>query len=82
MDPHVVAVLEAAADALGAPYATMASGAGHDTMLVARRVPSAMVFVPCRDGISHAPDEHADPADAALAGHVMLDALTRLWDDR
>ena len=82
MDPHVVAVLEAAADALGTPYATMASGAGHDTMLVARRVPSAMVFVPCRDGISHAPDEHADPADAALAGHVMLDALTRLWDDR
>jgi allantoate deiminase len=82
MDPHVVAVLEAAADALGTPFTTMPSGAGHDTMLVARRVPSAMVFVPCRDGISHAPDEHADPADAALAGHVMLDALTRLWNDR
>jgi acetylornithine deacetylase/succinyl-diaminopimelate desuccinylase-like protein len=82
MDVRVVAALEAAADALGTPYATMASGAGHDTMLVAGRVPSAMVFVPCRDGISHAPDEHADPADAALACRVMLDALTRLWNDR
>jgi len=67
---------------MGTRHTTMPSGAGHDTMLVAGRVPSAMVFVPCRDGVSHAPDEHADPADAALASHVMLHALTRLWDDR
>jgi acetylornithine deacetylase/succinyl-diaminopimelate desuccinylase-like protein len=38
--------------------------------LVARATPAAMVFVPCRDGISHAPQEWADPAHGALAAHV------------
>jgi acetylornithine deacetylase/succinyl-diaminopimelate desuccinylase-like protein len=57
----------------------MASGAVHDTQLVASAgVPSAMLFVPCRDGISHSPAEHAEPADAALAAHVCLGALERL----
>ncbi len=58
--------------------AELPSGAAHDTMLVARRVPSAMVFVPCVDGISHAPDEQADPYDAAVGAHVMLEAIERL----
>jgi N-carbamoyl-L-amino-acid hydrolase len=47
-------------------------------MCVAGRVPSAMVFVPCRDGISHAPEENSDPADAALATEVVLNAIVRL----
>ena len=59
----------------------MASGGGHDTMSSPPR-PVGMVFVPCRDGISHSPHEVADPADGALASHVMLDALTRLWNYR
>jgi N-carbamoyl-L-amino-acid hydrolase len=78
LDRGVVAVLGEAATACGAHWTTMVSGAAHDAMLVARRVPSAMVFVPCRDGVSHAPDEYADPAHAALGAHVMLDALMRL----
>jgi acetylornithine deacetylase/succinyl-diaminopimelate desuccinylase-like protein len=56
----------------------MPSGAAHDTMCVAPFVPSAMVFVPCRDGISHSPAEHAEPADAALAAEVVLNALVAL----
>jgi acetylornithine deacetylase/succinyl-diaminopimelate desuccinylase-like protein len=47
-------------------------------MCVADRVPSAMVFVPCRDGISHAPDEEADPADGALAAEVIFSAIQQL----
>jgi hydantoinase/carbamoylase family amidase len=78
MDRSVVDVLGEAADACGARWTTMVSGAAHDAMLVARRVPTAMVFVPCREGISHAPDEYADPAHGALGAHVMLDALVRL----
>jgi acetylornithine deacetylase/succinyl-diaminopimelate desuccinylase-like protein len=44
-------------------------------MCVAERVPSAMVFVPCKDGISHHPAESADPADAALAAEIILNAI-------
>jgi len=78
LDPGVVAALEEAAAATGEPAMTMHSGAAHDTMCVAARVPSAMVFVPCRDGISHHPAEHAEPADAALAAEIMLNAIVAL----
>ncbi len=78
LDPGVVGALEEAAAATGEPAMTMHSGAAHDTMCVAARVPSAMVFVPCRDGISHHPAEHAEPADAALAAEIMLNAIVAL----
>jgi hydantoinase/carbamoylase family amidase len=72
LDGGIVAALCAAADACGEPWLKMRSGAAHDTMNVALRVPSAMVFVPCEEGISHSPLEKADPADAALGAEVML----------
>jgi allantoate deiminase len=81
MDPHVVEALERAAQISGAPWRRMPSGAAHDTQMLARRVPSAMLFVPCRDGISHSPEESADPADAALGVRVMLAAIRELLSD-
>ena len=78
LDSRIVAALESAAEATGEPFTTMHSGAAHDTMCVAARVPSAMVFVPCKDGISHHPDEDADPADAALAAEIILAAIQSL----
>ncbi len=75
LDADLVAALEDAAAATDEPFTTMVSGAAHDTMCVASRVPSAMVFVPCRDGISHHPAEEARPEDAALAAEVILDAI-------
>jgi hydantoinase/carbamoylase family amidase len=78
MDTAVVEALSAAAAASGAPYRQMPSGAGHDTQVIAPRVPSAMLFVPCKDGVSHDPSEKADPADGALAAEVMLNAIRRL----
>lgn len=78
LDPGIVAALERAARASGEPYRLMHSGAAHDTMCVAERVPSAMVFVPCKDGISHSPEEEADPADAALAAEIILNAIREL----
>jgi hydantoinase/carbamoylase family amidase len=78
MDEDVVAALEAAARTSGEPYRLMPSGGGHDTQLVAPLVPSAMVFVPCRDGISHSPDEEANPADAALGAEIVLNAIGSL----
>ncbi|MGH3006293.1 MAG: M20/M25/M40 family metallo-hydrolase, partial [Gaiellaceae bacterium] len=78
LDERIVSALEAAAKASGEPFRVMASGAAHDTMCVADHVPSAMVFVPCKDGISHSPDEDADAADAALAAEIILSAIRSL----
>jgi allantoate deiminase len=78
MDSRIVDALEAAAAATGEPYTQMHSGAAHDTMCVADRVATAMVFVPCRDGISHHPAEDADPEDAALAAEIILNAIAAL----
>jgi hydantoinase/carbamoylase family amidase len=78
MDQHIVTTLETVAAGTGEQYTTMISGAAHDTMCVADRVPTAMVFVPCRDGLSHTPLEEAEPADAALGAEVMLGAIQTL----
>jgi hydantoinase/carbamoylase family amidase len=75
MDTGIVSMLEQAAARSGEPFMTMISGAAHDTMCVADRVPTAMVFVPCRDGLSHTPEEDADPVDAAVGVEVMLGAI-------
>ena len=78
LDTGVVGALQAAAEESGESFARMHSGAAHDTMSIAGRVPSAMVFVPCKDGISHSPEEDADPADAALGAEIMLNAIITL----
>ena len=78
LDERIVAALDEAAGDTGEPYVKMHSGAAHDTMCVAERVPSAMVFVPCKDGISHHPAEDADPADAALGAEIILNAIRTL----
>ncbi len=77
MDANVVGALEAAAAESGHAYTVMFSGGGHDTQNIALHIPSAMVFVPCKDGISHSPAEDADTADAAVAVEVMLNAIVR-----
>jgi hydantoinase/carbamoylase family amidase len=80
MDDRLVAALHEAARSTGEPFMRMPSGAAHDTMCVADHVPTVMVFVPCRDGISHAPDEEADPTDAALGAEIILTAIGSLRD--
>jgi hydantoinase/carbamoylase family amidase len=78
MDGQIVAALERAAAATGEPFIAMPSGAAHDTMCVADHKPTAMVFVPCKDGVSHSPAEDSDTRDAALASAVILGAVREL----
>jgi len=77
-DPTLLDVLDAACERAGARHRRMASGAGHDTAWMARIAPSAMIFVPCRDGRSHAPDEFATTEDIALGAQVLLEAVLAL----
>ena len=77
-DPALRAVLHEEARELGLGAADLASGAGHDTAFMTRICPSAMVFVPCRKGKSHAPDEWADRQAIAAGAAVMLQAVRTL----
>ena len=74
-DPALVAAVRDAAEALGQPHQDIISGAGHDAVYMARVAPSAMVFVPCKDGVSHNEIEDALPADLAAGCNVLLNAL-------
>jgi allantoate deiminase len=57
---------------------SLVSGAGHDGVVMSTLTPVAMLFVRCRDGLSHHPDEYASPKDLGVALEVMVDFLTRL----
>ncbi|WP_294637637.1 Zn-dependent hydrolase [uncultured Aquabacterium sp.] len=70
----VQAVREAAAQ-LGYSSMPCVSGAGHDAVYVARLAPAGMVFVPCKDGISHNEIEDADPAHLEAGCNVLMHAM-------
>jgi len=78
MDARVKAELQAAADARGVAWIPMVSGAGHDSQVMATRVPTAMLFVPSLDGRSHSAAEYTTPEDAARGATVLATALHRL----
>lgn len=76
--PALCEALEAAAARLGAPHRRMVSGAGHDTAWIGKVAPAAMIFVPCKDGRSHSPDEWAETDDIALGAAVLFETLRAL----
>ncbi|MCZ7451410.1 Zn-dependent hydrolase [Rhizobium rhizogenes] len=78
MDDGLQETLAKAADGLDTPYRKMVSGAGHDAAFMTRLCPSAMLFIPCRDGRSHCPEEWADAADLALAAEVLANTIMEL----
>jgi allantoate deiminase len=73
-DPCMVAALERAVAAAGYPVQRICSGAGHDAMILAARVPVAMLFLRSPGGLSHHPDESVNATDieAALAAGTAL----------
>jgi N-carbamoyl-L-amino-acid hydrolase len=74
-DPGCVGLVRDAARALGLDWREMPSGAGHDAIYVARVAPTAMIFVPCKDGISHAEIEDARPEHLEAGANVLLHAV-------
>ena len=55
----------------------MTSGAGHDSVFTSKRAPTSMIFVPCRDGVSHNPSEYCKPEDCAIGASVLMGAVVR-----
>src|ERR1700721_285480 len=70
--------IEKAAAAAGLSSTRLPSGAGHDGVFVARIAPMGMIFVPCKEGRSHTPEEWADPADCAKGTRVLAETLLLL----
>ena len=76
--PAVVEALAQACDANELSFDRMISRAYHDSLFMARLTPIAMVFIPCRNGVSHKPDEYAKPEDIVLGTRVLAQALAKL----
>jgi hydantoinase/carbamoylase family amidase len=53
------------------------SGAGHDSVFTSKRVPTSMIFIPCKDGLSHHPEEFSTAEDCATGASVILQAVVR-----
>jgi len=78
---HIVETLEAICKAEGASYKKMVSRAYHDSSFMATVAPVAMIFIPCRNGVSHRPDEYATPESIALGTRVLALALAKLANE-
>jgi N-carbamoyl-L-amino-acid hydrolase len=81
IDPGMVAAAEDAADAVGTPWRRLTSGASHDANHMARLCPIGLLFIPCRDGRSHCPEEWAEVEHLATGARVLLELLLRLDRD-
>lgn len=77
-DPTVIAAVDAAAEGLGFSRRRIVSGAGHDACNLAGLVPTAMIFVPCKDGVSHNESESATRSDCAAGADVLLQTVLTL----
>ncbi len=74
-DAGCVDLVRQAAGRLGLPAREIVSGAGHDAVYVARHVPTAMIFTPCKDGLSHNEAESIEPGEAAAGCQVLFEAV-------
>jgi N-carbamoyl-L-amino-acid hydrolase len=75
---HIVETIEAVCNEEGVSYKKMVSRAYHDSNFMARVAPIAMIFIPCREGVSHRPDEYSTPEAIALGARVLALTLARL----
>jgi N-carbamoyl-L-amino-acid hydrolase len=74
-DPQCVSAVRGAAESCGFKVRDMVSGAGHDAAYAARVAPTAMIFVPCKGGISHNETEYSSQDQCAAGAQVLLQAV-------
>lgn len=77
-DSAVIGVLRKGCEKHGFPFLSMTSRAYHDSLFMSRIAPTAMLFIPCRNGYSHRPDEYASSEDIARGTLVLAEALATL----
>lgn len=77
-DPRLVQSVGEAARELGISFRPMISRAYHDSLFMAHLCPTTMIFIPCRGGVSHRPDEFSSPAQIEKGVRVLAETLARL----
>ena len=81
VSPEMVVLAEASARAVDVPHRRLTSGASHDANHMAALCPIGLLFIPCREGRSHCPEEWAEAAHLATGARVLLEILLRLDRD-
>jgi hydantoinase/carbamoylase family amidase len=81
LSERVRQVSAAACQACGIPFQELPSGAGHDAMYIAEIAETGMIFVRCREGISHNPAEFVEPQDIAAGAAVLAETALRLAEE-
>jgi N-carbamoyl-L-amino-acid hydrolase len=77
-DPQILNAIEAVCRREGASFRRMVARAYHDTSFIAHVAPVAMIFIPCRNGVSHRPDEYSSPEAIALGTRILAGTLAKL----
>ncbi len=77
-DPMIREIIKSQAEKLGFTTKSLPSGAGHDAQEMARIAPMGMIFIPSKDGISHAPEEFSSKEDIANGANVLLQTILEL----
>ena len=77
-DPKTMTIAEDVSLQLGLATRRMVSRAYHDSLFMARVCPTTMIFIPCRKGYSHRPEEYSDPAHITAGARVLAGTLARL----
>ena len=78
MDKELVKLFKESAEDYGLSNIIMDSGAGHDTAHLSRVAPASMIFVPCKDGLSHCPEEYAKVSDISKGTAVLFKMVEKL----
>ena len=76
--PAILDAITTACESRGLRHRPMISRAYHDSLFMSRIAPAGMIFIPCRDGVSHRPDEFASPDAIAHGAEVLADTLASL----
>jgi hydantoinase/carbamoylase family amidase len=79
MDRKIMELIEESCRQRGVSWKRMGSGAGHDAMTFPTRgIPTGMIFIPCKEGKSHCPEESIRWEDAAVGAQVLADTIMRI----
>lgn len=76
--PEIIEALSQSCRQHGLKYLSMVSRAYHDSLFISRVAPVAMLFIPCRNGYSHRPDEYASPEDIVCGTLILAETLAAL----
>ncbi|MGB7297672.1 MAG: M20 family metallo-hydrolase [Candidatus Aminicenantales bacterium] len=78
LSERIIGIMKEECGKLGSSWMPLTSGAGHDAQIIAPLTDAGMIFIPCRDGISHSPEEMIDWEDLESGANLLLRTLLRL----